>query len=405
MSLAVIELGTRLLESVVHVIGLVLLAGGTTAIAAFAYRIRVRHALPEGVTLILGLGVVALYLNTRTLFAQFVQGGAASPTVGEATLNVLVFAIAALASYGGNTLGDRLARSDRLSLSWLQRDLSPIVRAAGRHISVTLPAEIRDIEGYDPVEAGTKESLEGRTLDFPRGLTVEELRTQLQARLKEKFDVGYVDLELSSTGEIQYLGVAKRPAGIGPTLPPNAAAVAVRADPPFSATAGDIVQLWAVEDGEPRKLGTGELRARIGSIATITTDRAVATVIDPETEYRLLTLAADSRPDREFAAMLRRADETMRLLSVTDSSPLVGQSVAAIDSTVLGIRTAGGSVETIPNRRRLIQPEDELFVIGRPEALRKLEAIDGVQAVQDETVTGLDSMGRPWAAGRSEKGE
>ncbi|MGM0371490.1 MAG: TrkA C-terminal domain-containing protein [Halobacteriota archaeon] len=404
MSLAVVELGTRLLESVVHVIGLVLLAGGTTAIAAFAYRIRVRHALPEGVTLILGLGVVALYLNTRTLFAQFVQGGAASPTVGEATLNVLVFAIAALASYGGNTLGDRLARSDRLSLSWLQRDLSPIVRAGGRHISVTLPAEIRDIEGYDPVEAGTKESLEGRTLDFPRGLTVEELRTQLQARLKEKFDVGYVDLELSSTGEIQYLGVAKRPAGIGPTLPPNAAAVAVRADPPFSATAGDIVQLWAVED-TPRKLGTGELRARVGSIATITTDRAVATAIDPETEYRLLTLAADSRPDREFAAMLRRADETMRLLSITESSPLVGQSVAAIDGTVLGIRGSSGPVETIPNRNRVIQAGDELFVIGRPEILRKLDGTDGGDSLETESATESRSGGQPWAADRSEKGE
>ncbi|WP_070365748.1 TrkA C-terminal domain-containing protein [Halodesulfurarchaeum formicicum] len=404
MSLAVVELGTRLLESVVHVIGLVLLAGGTTAIAAFAYRIRVRHALPEGVTLILGLGVVALYLNTRTLFAQFVQGGAASPTVGEATLNVLVFAIAALASYGGNTLGDRLARSDRLSLSWLQRDLSPIVRAAGRHISVTLPAEIRDIEGYDPVEAATKESLVGRTLDFPRGLTVAELRTQLQARLKEKFDVGYVDLELSAAGEIQYLGVARRPAGIGPTLPPNAAAVAVRADPPFSATAGDIVQLWAVED-TPRKLGTGELRARVGSIATITTDRAVATAIDPEAEYRLLTLEADSRPDREFAAMLRRADETMRLLSITDSSPLVGQSVAAIDGTVLGIRTAGESVETIPNRSRVIQAGDELFVIGRPEILRKLDGTDGVHAVETESATESRSGGRPWSADRSEKSE
>ncbi|APE96436.1 potassium transporter TrkA [Halodesulfurarchaeum formicicum] len=380
------------------------MAGGTTAIAAFAYRIRVRHALPEGVTLILGLGVVALYLNTRTLFAQFVQGGAASPTVGEATLNVLVFAIAALASYGGNTLGDRLARSDRLSLSWLQRDLSPIVRAAGRHISVTLPAEIRDIEGYDPVEAATKESLVGRTLDFPRGLTVAELRTQLQARLKEKFDVGYVDLELSAAGEIQYLGVARRPAGIGPTLPPNAAAVAVRADPPFSATAGDIVQLWAVED-TPRKLGTGELRARVGSIATITTDRAVATAIDPEAEYRLLTLEADSRPDREFAAMLRRADETMRLLSITDSSPLVGQSVAAIDGTVLGIRTAGESVETIPNRSRVIQAGDELFVIGRPEILRKLDGTDGVHAVETESATESRSGGRPWSAGHSEKSE
>ncbi|MDZ7849751.1 MAG: TrkA C-terminal domain-containing protein [Halodesulfurarchaeum sp.] len=386
----------QLLESLLHVAGLVLLAGGTTAVAAFLYRVRVRHKLPEGATLILGLGVVALYLNTRSLFVGFVQGGATPPTVSEATVNVLVFLGAAIASYGGHRLGDQLAQSDRLSWGVLASDLSPIVRAAGRHIAVTLPETIADIEGYDPVDPETKAALEGRTLDFPRGLTVGELEAQLLARLKEKYDVGYVDVDLTADGTVAYLGVAKRPAGIGPTLPPNAAAVAVRADPPFSATAGDVVQVWDVTETGVSKLGTGELRASLGSIATVITDPEVAAVIDPERTYRLLTLAADSHPDREFAAMLRRADETMRVFVVDSDSPLVGISVAALSVTVLGIRRPDGEVETIPNRTRTIGAGDELFAIGRPEPLRKLESAAGIEPVGGSDLEAVKQFPPRW---------
>lgn len=391
----------RLLDSLLHVAGLVLLAGGTTAVAAFLYRVRVRHRLPEGATLILGLGMVALYLNTRSLFVGFVQGGATAPTVGEATVNVLVFVGAAVASYGGLSIGDRVAQSDRLSWGRFEGGLSPIVRAAGRHISVTLPAEIDDIEGYDPVDAETKTALAERTLDFPRGLTVDELEAQLLARLKQKYDVGYVDVDLTADGSVAYLGVGKRPAGIGPTLPPNAAAVAVRADPPFSATAGDVVQIWHADETGAKQVGTGELRGSVDRIATVTTDREVAEAIDPDRSYRLLTLAADSHPDREFAAMLRRADETIRILTVGSASPFVGSSVAALSVTIIGIRGPGGEIETIPNRTRRIGSGDELFAIGRPETFRKLEALGGVESVGGPEPDLAKGLNRRWDRSRN----
>ena len=368
------------LGAVLHVLGLLALAGATTALAGFLYRVRVRRPLPDGATLILGLGVVALYLNTRSLFVQFVQGGVTAPTVGEALLNLGVFAATVVISLGGRRAGDRLGQSDRLSWGWLARDLSPIVRAGGRHISVTLPEEIADLDGYEPVPAETKAALAGRTLDFPRGLTVAELESQLEARLAEQFEVGFSDVELAPDGTVSYLGLAARPVGLGHTLSPGEVAVALRADPPFSGTAGDTVQLWTTGE-DPTRLGTAEFRARAGDVVTVAADRELAAAIDPAATYRLVTLPAGPRADREFAAMVRRQAETMRTLTVTADSPLVGSSVAALAVTILAIRDPAGEVTPIPDRTRLLSAGDVLSVLGRPETLRQLEATPGTESV------------------------
>ena len=433
MSLVTAVLTNPLVEAAVRIAGLSLLAFAVTALASFVFRARVRNTFPEGAALILGLGVVAIYLNTRLVFVQFI-GDAGDPlTTGEAILNVSVFVAAGVASYGGRYAGDKAGTSERISLGMFQPDFSPIVRAAGRFITVTLPEDIEDIEGYDPVEEETKETLAGRTIDFPRGLTLAELQSQVIARLKGEYDIGYVDLDMAADGTVEYLGVGQRAAGLGPTLPPKSAAVAIRADPPFSATPGDTVQLWRVDavdanegsdesslkgtaesagdvDGSDvntgsatgtdtghtrreKRIGTAELRASAGKVATVATDEAVADRVDPTVGHRLMTLSADSHPDREFAAMLRRGDETMSIVEISDESPLVGNPVGALDVTIIAVRSAGGDVETIPKRDRLVAAGDSLFAIGRPEVLRKMESSKGAHA------TDADGLGREAAAG------
>jgi len=192
-------------------------------------------------------------------------------------------------------------------------------------------------------------------------------------------------------------------------LPPKSAAVAVKADPPFSATSGDTVQLWRTgEDGKEQRLGTAELRASVGQVATVATDEAIANKVDPAANYRMMTLSADAHPEREFAGMLRRGDETMSIVEIAADSPLVGSSVGAVDVTVIAVRSPGGDVETIPKRDRLIQAGDSLFAIGRPDALRKLEASKGIQLASDEQLSvaaGVDflSPGEETAEGELER--
>lgn len=405
MTLATAVLSNPLVRMVLRVLGLALLAGTVTAVVSFVYRARVRTQFPEGATLIVGLGVVAISLNTRLVFVQFVGTGGDLLSVSEALLNVVVFFVAGIASYGGRYAGNKLGASGRLSWKWLQPDFAPIVRATGRFITVTIPEDIDDITGYAAVQEETKTALAGRALDFPRGLTVEELQSQLSDRLKEAHNIGYVDVELTTEGDIEYLAVGQRPAGLGPTLPPNSAAVAVRADPPFSATAGDTVQLWHSSDGTEERLGTGELRASAGAVVTLAVDEDVAASVDPTVDHRLMTLSADSYPDREFAAMLRRGDETMHLVEVSAESPLVGTSVGALDVTVIAIRTPAGEVNTIPKRGHVLQAGDCLFAIGRPELLRKLVAVQGTLTIGGDPIPSATSAGfKPESADVGEPG-
>lgn len=376
-----------------RILGYAALAGATTTFAAFMYRIRIRQELPESAALIVGVGVVAIYLNTRLVLVQFIGDGGDVLTVEAAVTNIILFVGAAAASFGGRSLGHRAAASERLSWAGMQPSLSPIVRATGRFITVTLPDSIDDIEGYDPVSETAKTALAERTFEFPRGLTVGELERQLTTRLTEKHDIGYVDVELAEDGTVEYLAVGQRPAGLGKTLPPGMAAVALRADPPFSGSPGDTVEIWGGE--EPQAIGVAELRAGLEESATVAADEALCEQIDPNTQYRLMTLAGDAQPDREFAAQLRRSEETMAQVRVLEGSDLVGVAVGAIDLTVIALQR-GDDVITIPERAYELAAGDRLYLVGRPDRLRKIEASAGVEVVTGE---GPDIAALGWRPG------
>ncbi len=376
MTLLQALLDGTILAGAFRVVSLALVAAVATALVAFFYRVRTGQQFPEGPTVLIGLGTVALILNTRLILVQFVGDGDAL-TQTEAIVNVIVFVAAGAASYGGRRAGERLGTSERVTSGRFQPDFSPLVRAVGRFITVTLPEDIDDIDGYDPVSEDTKKALSGKAFDFPRGMTVATLKTQLVTRLREEHDVGYVDVELADDGSVEYLAVGQRVAGLGPTLPPKSAAVAIRADPPLTASPGDTVQIWRVSEGTEERVGTAELRTTVGSVVTLVADESLARKLDPTVEYRLLTLAADSYPDKEFAAMLRREDETMSIVELDAGSPLVGKSVGSLETTLIAIRGVEGEIDTIPKRSRTLAAGETLFAIGKPDVLRRLELLKG----------------------------
>lgn len=390
------------LGALFRVIGLALLAGFVTFTVAFIFRLKARIELPEGPTVLLGLGTVALYLNTRLAFVQFIGEDANPLSLAEALLNVSIFLLAGVASYGGRSLGHQTAMKEGWTWGSLQPDISPIIRATGRFITVTLPETIHDIEGYDPVPEETKDALSGETLDFPRGLSHVDVTEQLVARLKTKHHVGYVDLDVDAQGVVKHLALGQRAVGLGPTLPPGTAAIAVRSDPPFSASPGDTVQLWKDED-VPERVGTGELRATVdGNVATVAMDETIAHRIDPETRYRLMTLSADAYPDREFAAILRRGEETMSIVEITEGSSMQGVPIGALDLTVIAVRSADGVVGTLPTRERPLEVGDRVFAIGRPDRLRKLSSAKGVEGASDEALVAARSAFARFRRGQDE---
>jgi K+/H+ antiporter YhaU regulatory subunit KhtT len=399
-------------QSVGRLLAFVVAAGAVSALSALVFRWYTREPVPLGVSTLLGLSVVALYLNTVGLFTQLVGGaGSAIFELDAVVFNVIAIGLAAVVTPVGRQIGDRVA-TDFFSVAGvkeLDAEVSRIVRTVGRVTAVTLPDadDIGDMDSYDPVAKEVKEEMGGKTLLFPNRLTIEELRDRLVTRLKEDYRVGYVDVEVTDRGEVEYLAVGSRAAGIGPTLGHGSVAVSLRADPAHAASPGDMVQVWRpgrVEpgaDGEgegeegktenrhhpPERLLTGELRAKVDDVVTLAVDETDAAKLDASTTYRLVSLPAEPQVDREFASLLRAADETMAAVSIKQGSAVVGETLESLDVTVAAIRSTSGQVTAIPTRARAIEAGDTLYVVARPDVLRRLEASTNVVVETPPTAT------------------
>lgn len=394
-------MSANVLRILARLAGLAVLAGGLGVAIGLLHRWYASDRVPEGLAVLVGLSGVALSLNTTIALGEVIGGDLGALDIQTALLNVATFVAAALTASAGGRAGDRLGRSV-LTLSAVgsgERDVSAIVRSVGRGIVVALPDapdDIGDIEGYDPVDPEVKAKLAGKTLVFPRRLTVDELQDRFVARLVSDYGVGHVDVEFTEEGDVEYLALGSREAGLGPTLPPETAAVAVRADPPPTVSPGDVVQVWSTgepaegaTDGpaggstdepatrsdppDPKRVATAEVRGAAGDVVTLAVDADDTGRLDSDSTYRLVTLPVEPRADREFAAVLRAAEETMGAVTVAEDSALDGTPVGGLDVAVVAVRGDETGIETIPSRSRILAAGETLYVVARPETLRRLE--------------------------------
>lgn len=386
-ALAGLPVGENALVDVARTVVLTAFAAVLGGGVGLAHRWYARLRVPDGLSVLVGLSGVALYLNTAGALGEVVGGRQDLLAFDAAVFNVVTFLVAGVAAAAGGRGGDRFA-AGVLAVSGarsVERDVSRIVRSVGRVTTVEIPDEIGDIDGYDPVDAETKDQLAGEVLVFPRRLTHAELRERFVERLRTDYGVGQVDVDFADDGTVEYLAVGSREAGIGPTLPPGTAAVAVTADPPNNASPGDAVQVWTGgdPDGEtaPKRVTNAELRGTAGDVATLAMDEPEARRLDVESRYRLVTLPVEARVDREFAAQLRAAEETLSVVTIAEDSVLASATVGALDVAVVALRTDAGDLEAIPPRTRTLVAGETVYAIGRPDRLRKLEAAaDGPDA-------------------------
>ncbi len=366
------------LESVfdvlVRLLGFAVLAAGTAAGAAAAFRWYSADELPEGVAVLVGVSMVAIWLNTKTALQDAIIGTTPLLDPATAVYTVAAFVVSAIAADGGRRLGDHLAGSVfAISTPRTIDDVSQLVRSAGRVVSVELPAEIEDVDGYDPVDDATKAELTGKTFLLPRRLTVDALRDRLIDRLERDHGVGHVDVEFATDGSIEYLAVGSRPAGIGPTLAPGTVAVALRGDPAADASPGDSVRLWRRDGDSVRRVTRGELRGTAGDVVTMAVDAADATTIEPAGDYRLVTLPDNPGAERELVSLLRAADETVTTLAIEQGAPLEGTTVGSVPVLVLAIDRDGEAI-ALPAPETVLDAGDTAYVLARPDALRRLTA-------------------------------
>jgi len=381
------ELVERLVANLVTVVGLSLLSGLLAAAVGVVHRWYARATVPSGLAVLVGLTATVLVLNVETALGSLITGVPSAGAPGDVlstsvvVVNTVTLGASAAGAVVGSRLGDEVGESvfALAGTGAVDVDVSAVVQAVGRVITVDLPgdtADITDIDGYDPVTSEVKQSLAGETLVFPRRLTVDELRSRLEHRLRSDYGVGHVDVDLKADGTVTYLAVGSRQSGLGPTLPPETCAVAVRADPANAASAGDLVQVYRRGDDGAERIATGELRGTADDVVTLAVDATDADAFAPDERYRLATLPVEPRSDREFASLLRAADETMGVVRLATGSELVGTPVGAIDAAIVAIRHDAG-VDPIPPRARLLEAGDTLYVIAKPGTLRRLDAAAG----------------------------
>ncbi|SIR47311.1 hypothetical protein SAMN05421858_2387 [Haladaptatus litoreus] len=362
--------------ALVQIVGLAILSGTVAGAVAFVHRWYARERIPNGVAILAGAGAVGISLGTwQTLQPFFTAGNPDVLTLSTATRNVASFVVAGVTAVIGARIGDRLT-TNMAALSGatqLDDNVSRIVGAVGRMVTVTLPETIDDIDGYDAVPDETKETLAGSSFVFPRGITVTELKERVIARLEDDHGIGHVDIDLASDGTVEYLALGSRVAGLGPLLVPGTVAVAIRADPAFSAGAGDFVAVWRRTDDGSERVTTGEIRGVAEDVVTLAVDADDATKFDLEVGYRLETLPRHTRPEREFVTRLKSADERLGVATVEPGSDLVGLPVGSLDATVVAVRLADGTVETLPIRSRLLTAGDDVYVVAQPTVLRRIE--------------------------------
>lgn len=385
-----------LLAVAVRVASLAALAGGVSLVGSVLYRWWGRERIPEGVALLLGLTAVALVLNTEQTLRQFLPNGGGTFDEWEAARTVTTFTASAIVADLGRRGGDRAAAGafSEGAAPRFDRELAQVVRAGGRVLTVTLPADVEDVDGYDPVPAETKAEFAGERFVFPRRVTVGELEDRIRGRLVDDYGVGFVDVAVNADGEVTYLAVGEREAGIGPTLAPGTAAVAVQADPANAASAGDVVQVWAADaSGEPERVANAEVRAVVDDVVTLALDEEDATLLADDVAYRLVTLPTEPGADREYAALLRAADETMGAVVVDEDSPLQGVPVGALDVTVTALRRPDRSVVAMPPGDTQLAVGATLYVVARPDAIRALGG-ERSDAEGSEPPTGAGATGR-----------
>lgn len=390
------------LASIARVIGFTLLSFVVAAVVGAAFRWYFRQRANLNVVVLAGMGSVALSMNTRTALNTVMQNNTALFELDAVVFNTVAFLTAGFAAAAGGKLGDRAAIQFGAfaGARELEGEVSKVVQTMGRRIAVTIPEDVEDIDGYDPVPQEATEKLVGKTFLFPRGLTVDDLRDRFVTRLKDDYQVGYVDVDIAEDGTVEYFAVGQRVPGIGPTLGPGQAGVAVTADPPNAASPGDLVQVWrpSSEDQSAERVTTAEIRGIADNTVTLALDEQDAKTIAGGS-YRLITLPAEPRADREFAGLLRAADETMAAITVVDESVVTGKAISELDVTVVAVKPTDGAVEAIPPKSRTIEAGDTLYVVARPDRVRRLET-DATQPDTSESAEPrADATGREGGGG------
>ncbi|MFB6157858.1 MAG: hypothetical protein ABEJ34_08460 [Haloferacaceae archaeon] len=162
--------GLGAVRTVLRLLAFAAAAVAASAAVAVLYRWYTRRRVPLGPTLLFGVAVVAVYLNTVGLYGDLLTGTDTSLfTPAVILFNVLSLAVGGAGAAVGRSVGDRVATDTFAALGAreLDAEVSRVVRTVGRVTGVRLPEEVDDMEGYDPIRPESRPNSSARRCSFP----------------------------------------------------------------------------------------------------------------------------------------------------------------------------------------------------------------------------------------------
>lgn len=384
----VIQVGTaeRAQEALIQVLGIEIAALMVAAIVAVLYRWRTARPIPSGTGAFAGLGTVATWLLADMITTGSVVVSLPFESTTNAIYAIVAVSIGSPIGIAGGRLGDRVACEiydiDRLTVDG---EIGELLRSAHVVVRVNLPETIVDAGGYLPIDDGTREKIAGTQFRFPGRLGPSEIAARVESRIVSDFDVDHADVSIE--GEtVTRVAAGKHRDGIGPTLPPDTAAVSIHADAGGDASPGEPVEIWHAEGADNRLVGRGRLRTKRGNYATVVVDEADALAFDHADRYRLVTPPELPSDRHRLVALLRDVDETTVAVTIERASDIEGEFVGWLPGTVLAIER-GDEVLATPNDRVTLQAGDTAFLVGHPAEFEAADLDLGGEDTSGDAVT------------------
>lgn len=356
-----------------------------------------------------GLGVVVL-----SLAIAGANGGLMAlndPTIiGSGERFIIAILVVLMLSLYAHSQGDKLGAAvpKRLNLRklterTLNTDVIELVGGRGE-VRLTVSGEVGDMEGYPALPADLRQSIRDGDWTFPADIPLIELETRFADRLRSEFDLADVSVRLDENARAT-VNAAPPVGALSKRIPTGKRAVSVNALLPTGLAIGDTVQLTAEgrtisgmvlsaktnAKAEKKEAATdgGVDTAPVPAVMPTTTGgdgRLTVAVSRPDAEFLLGVSTVDRvvvesrgvRREFELITLLRRSGHRFRKLVVREGGALDGVTLGdasvrdSYDVAVLAVRH-DGTWRLAPRGAQSIAAGDQLFVVGRREALAAFE--------------------------------
>ncbi|MFB6255046.1 MAG: TrkA C-terminal domain-containing protein [Halobacteriaceae archaeon] len=385
-----------------------ILTGIIPALIAWTLAFLFRHitglTVPSFAIVVLGVAIAGINGGFLALNDPQIIQSANSITLITAILVVM------MATFYAHAKGDQLGASLPRFFTWsnlreqtLSSDVIEFVGKRGQ-VTVTVIGEVQDIEGYPPVSETLRSEIQAIEWTFPADLGIETLEQRVADRLQSEFDVMEASVDIDSKARAT-VKVAAPLSGLSKRVHTGQRAVSVEGLVPTGLARGEKAELVYPDttisgtvvsarsgnkstppekeapptetEAEPIPPKAPTTTGGEGRV-TIAVDREYVEKVLQEQYTQLLIKARGIRQEFAFISLLRRTGKRIKRLTVQPDSQVTGRSLESLNLreryqvVLIGVRDEG-TWNIAPNRKTVLQPNNEIFVIGQADALKTFE--------------------------------